>query len=328
MHDIPYLLEAPRLRIQNANAISSPHTWGFPAMSAFVGLMHALERCLHSEGLDLNLDSVGVICHRHEPQISRTGYTHAFHLTRNPVDKKGDTAAIVEEGRTHLEITLVFAAGGQAAEDHRQGTGPELEAAIAEILPTLRVAGGSVQPPLARRGAIPRPSLIPVAEGEEDRERQARRLLRRLLPGFALLSRDDLLHTHHTHLQETDPETDLLEAWLDLARLNWAANRELSGDDGQEQVGWARRGPPKGWFVPIPVGYGALGPLHEAGTVEGARDDGTPLRFVESLYSIGEWKSPHRLQSPADLLWYVDNQEDEGLYRLRNDYAPTPEATN
>ncbi|MDZ7810031.1 MAG: type I-F CRISPR-associated protein Csy2 [Arhodomonas sp.] len=70
------------------------------------------------------------------------------------------------------------------------------------------------------------------------------------------------------------------------------------------------------------MGYGALGPLHEAGTaVEGARDDRSPFRFVESLYSIGEWKSPHRLQSPADLLWYVDNQEAEGLYRLRNNYA-------
>jgi CRISPR-associated protein Csy2 len=327
MHDIPYLLEAPRLRIQNANAISSPHTWGFPAMSAFVGLMHALERRLHNEGLELQLDSVGVVCHRHEPQISRTGYTHAFHLTRNPLDKKGDTAAIVEEGRTHLEITLVFAASGQATEAHRQGTGPDLEAAIAEILPTLRVAGGSVQPPPARRGAIPRPSLIPVAEGEEDRERQARRLLRRWLPGFALLSRDDLLHAHLAHLQATEPETDLLEAWLDLARLNWAAHREAPEDGGQEQVAWARRGPPKGWLVPIPVGYGALSPLHEAGTVAGARDDGTPLRFVESLYSVGEWKSPHRLRSPADLLWYVDNREEEGLYRLRNDYAQTLQAT-
>jgi len=32
-----HLLVLPRLRIQNANAISSPMTWGFPAMSAFIG---------------------------------------------------------------------------------------------------------------------------------------------------------------------------------------------------------------------------------------------------------------------------------------------------
>lgn len=321
MDDIDYLLEIPRLRIQNANAISSPHTWGFPAMSAFVGLMHALERRLRAAGIELQLDGVGVVCHRHEPQISRNGHTHVFHLTRNPVDKKGDTAAIVEEGRTHLEITLVFAASGAAAEEHSQGVGPDLEAAIADILPTLRIASGSIQPPLTRRGTLPQPRLFPVAEGKEDQEKQARSLLRRWLPGFALLGRDDLLHEHLARQQETDPDTDLLDAWLDIARLNWAARREEADDEKNETIHWERRGPSRGWLVPIPVGYGALGPVHEAGTVEGARDDQTPFRFVESLYSLGEWKSPHRLRSPADLLWYVDNQEADGLYRLRNDYA-------
>lgn len=321
MRDIPYLLEIPWLRVQNANAISSPHTWGFPAMSAFVGVMHVLERRLHAEGIELQLDSVGVICHRHEPQVSRNGYTHAFHLTRNPVNKRGDTAAIVEEGRTHLEVTLVFAASGPAAEEYSRGNGSGLEATVADILPTLRVAGGSIQPSLNRRGKIPRPRLVQVAESDEDREKQARWLLRRWLPGFALLGRDDLLHDHHAELQKNDPQTDLLDAWLDLARFNWVARREESEEEKGETVHWERRGPPKGWLVPIPVGYGALGKLHEAGAVEGARDDRTPFRFVESLYSIGEWKSPHRLRSPADLLWYVDNQEDEGLYRLRNDYA-------
>ncbi|MCG5531472.1 type I-F CRISPR-associated protein Csy2 [Halorhodospira halochloris] len=321
MHDIPYLLEVPRLRVQNANAISSPHTWGFPAMSAFVGLMQALERCLHAEGIELKLDSVGVICHRHEPQVSRSGHTHAFHLTRNPVGKKGDTAAIVEEGRTHLEITLVFAAGGAAADAHKQGSGPDIEEAIADILPTLRIAGGSIQSPLNRRGNTPRPQLVSVAETEEGQAKQNRWLLRRWLPGFALLSRDDLLHDHHAELQKTDPQTDLLDAWLDLSRFNWVARHEdlQGGDEGK--VHWERRGPAQGWIVPIPVGYGALGQLHEAGAVEGARDESTPFRFVESLYSIGEWKSPHRLQSPSELLWYVDNQEEDGLYRLRNDYA-------
>jgi CRISPR-associated protein Csy2 len=42
---------------------------------------------------------------------------------------------------------------------------------------------------------------------------------------------------------------------------------------------------------------------------------------VESIYSIGQWISPHRLACPEDLLWYVDNDLDAGLYRLNNDYA-------
>ena len=40
------LLVLPRLKVQNANAISSPLTWGFPPPSAFLGFAHALERRL------------------------------------------------------------------------------------------------------------------------------------------------------------------------------------------------------------------------------------------------------------------------------------------
>ncbi len=38
------LLLLPRLSIQNANAISSPLTWGFPSPGAFTGFVHALQR--------------------------------------------------------------------------------------------------------------------------------------------------------------------------------------------------------------------------------------------------------------------------------------------
>ena len=36
----------PNLRVQNANAISGPFSWGFPAPSAFTGFVHALSRKL------------------------------------------------------------------------------------------------------------------------------------------------------------------------------------------------------------------------------------------------------------------------------------------
>lgn len=79
--------------------------------------------------------------------------------------------------------------------------------------------------------------------------------------------------------------------------------------------------------MPIPVGYGALGKLHAAGSVANTRDTTTPFRFVESLYSVGQWISPHRLDSPQQLLWYVDSQPDTNLYRCRNDFAATADST-
>jgi CRISPR-associated protein Csy2 len=331
MHDIDHLLEVPRIRIQNANAVSSPLTWGFPAMSAFVGLMQMLERKLRAKGIELLFDSVGVICHRHEPQVSRNGFVRGFHLTRNPVDRHGETAAIVEEGRTHLEVTLVFAVSGAAIDAHMKGMDSELAETVFDHLLTLRVAGGSIQSPSATDMHRRRARLISVAETEEEQRSQCRRLLLGWLPGFALVSRDDLLHEHWRQLRQQQPDADLMEAWLDLSRLNMACHQEKAdnnADAAKAPVHWERRAPATGWLVPIPVGYGALGPVHDPGTIEGVRDEQVPFRFVESLYSIGEWKSPHRLSSPADILWYIDNRESKGLYRLRNDHGAAPADAN
>ena len=79
----------------------------------------------------------------------------------------------------------------------------------------------------------------------------------------------------------------------------------------------------QGWIVPIPVGYGALGDVHPAGTVANSRDPQTAFRFVESLFSIGQWLAPHRLNSIEQLLWYVDSQPENGLYRSRNNFIKT-----
>ncbi|MBS1209699.1 MAG: csy [Proteobacteria bacterium] len=143
----PALLILPHLRIQNANAISSPLTHGFPAMSAILGLMWALERKLVEQHpqFEIAFDGVGVICHQHEEQTTEGGFTRAFRLTRNPVDKDGSTAAIVEEGRIHLELTLVF---GINAESPILAESDEVHRAcaktVADTLEQMRVAGGSV----------------------------------------------------------------------------------------------------------------------------------------------------------------------------------------
>lgn len=325
MSDVRNLLILPHLRIQNANAVSSPMTWGFPAMSAFVGLMQALERKL-PETLDLEFDAVGVVCHHYQAQATEGGFTRAFHLTRNPVDKTGATAAIVEEGRIHLDITLIFSVQGGAC----AGEGAELGQVaneIAGIVAGMRVAGGSVMPALSGgRPSRLKPELIQLDDNAEARAMQFKRLRRRCLPGFVLVSRDDLLQQHLDELRSVNPEFSMLDAWLDLSRLNHTCRLETttnSQGESHDAVEWEVRHRP-GWIVPIPVGYGALSRLYDPGEVTRTRDASTPFRFVESLYSVGQWVSPHRLERPEQLLWYVDNDLDSGLYRLRNDYRDKP----
>ena len=332
---VPALLVLPHLRIQNANAISSPLTHGFPAMSAFLGLMWALERKLAEQHpqFEIAFDGVGVICHQHEEQTTEGGFTRAFRLTRNPVDKDGSTAAIVEEGRIHLELTLVF---GINAESPILAESDDVHRAcakiVAETLEQMRVAGGSVLP--RQTGWRFQPELKVLDEKPDEAAKQFRQLRRRWLPGFALVSRDDLLASRLAELRNTtQPDATALDAWLDLSRFNWRSERKETLDPEtravkKTEIVWQTDR--EGWLVPIPVGYGALSDLHPPGAVANARDASTPFRFVESLYSIGEWLAPHRLQSPQQLLWYADTDAQAGLYRVRNDYAaglkPTAES--
>ncbi|MEJ2626337.1 MAG: type I-F CRISPR-associated protein Csy2 [Pseudolabrys sp.] len=313
------LLVLPRLRIQNANAISSPMTHGFPSITAFLGVMWALERKL-GETYRASFDSVGVICHRFDEQVDDGGYVKTFCLTRNPVGKDGKTAAIVEEGRIHLDITLVFGIGGDIVDQDEQ-TRAAFAKTVADTLAQMRVAGGTVLPPV-RQMRWARPDLHPIPEDTNELGSWFRKLRRRWLPGFALVCRDDLLAQRLERLRSVDPKASPLDAWLDLSRFNWHPKRDEGVLAKPDHVEWAHDRS-EGWIVPIPVGYGALSELYDAGTVANARDTDTPLRFVESLYSIGQWIGPHRLQTVRDLLWYGHADPEAGLYRARNDFSAT-----
>lgn len=324
------LLVLPRLRVQNANAISSPMTWGFPAITAFTGFMTALERRLGPEE-GIAFFRVGVVCHGFEPQVTQGGYTRSFHLTRNPVLHDGSTAAIVEEGRVHLDITLVFEVELKSTfigETERA----QLAARIGNLVAGMRVAGGSVMPALPGASRRPlRPQLVLVSDDPESRRKDFRSLSRKWLPGFVLVSRDDLLQMRLNELRQVEPANTLLDAWVDLSRLNHHAVRhqtsvKLNGEEtGEftESIEWVMD-PRQGWTVPIPVGYAAISELHAPGTVVGVRDPNVPFQFVESVYSIGQWISPHRLEDINDLLWEPVHDAATGLYRCVNDYnAPT-----
>lgn len=313
MSDFPrfnYLLVLPHLRVQNANAVSSPLTHGFPSMTAFLGVTWALERKARQAGIALEFNAVGVVSHGHQELVTDAGFVKAFRLTRNPVGKDGSTAAIVEEGRIHLDLSLVLAVHAEHWDAEAQAADM---AAIAQLLAGMRIAGGSVAIPDRPWQRRNQPWVAPFTGDDETQRKAFREVCVRLLPGSALVARDDLIDQRLAELQARNPGASRLDAWLSLSRINWHYD-----DDAGAWHSDRRKG--SGWTVPIPVGYGALGPVHPAGSVPNTRDATTPFRFVESLYSIGEWIGPHRLRSPRQLLWYADSRSDDGLYRCRNDY--------
>jgi len=310
------LIVLPRLQVQNANAVSGPLTWGFPSPTAFAGFVHALERRVAVELDDefKGFGGVGIICHKFEPQVCKPEgkYTQVFQLTRNPLGKDSKTAAIVEEGRAHLEVSLVFSVFGYLDEEESD----DLIEKLMGIVHTMRLAGGSLLP--QRTGKRYNAQYLPLAHDKVSQDETFRNLRRRLLPGFALVQREDYLQTRLAEMQADDHQANALDALMDLSRLN--IEPDQPNPDNPDETQWGVRKHP-GWLVPVPVGYAAISPLYPAGEVANARDNGTPFRFVENLYSLGEWVSPHRLATLEQLLWHQDADAEQGLYRCINHYA-------
>jgi len=309
MSDTAALILLSRLEIQNANAVSGPLSWGFPAPTAFSGFTHALQRQL--DGVELG--GVGIVCHWFDPQVYRPPgrYTQVFRLARHPYiagwKKFADKpASFVEEGRSHMTVSLLLEVRTELDEDDREELANELRSRI----PAMRLAGGSV------RGLKRQPEVLEWPEFVQDQRRQFRKLRYRLLPGFTLVERQDVLAEHLDALRARESSAGPLDALLDLLALH--ADPEL--DESTGAVNWRVRSRP-GWLVPVPAGYAALSELHEAGSVAGARDMDVPFQFVESLYTVGQWVAPHRLSAVEEMFWYPESDAKTGIYRSTNRFA-------
>jgi CRISPR-associated protein Csy2 len=346
MTDINAMLLLSRLQVQNANAISGSLTWGFPPPSAFTGFAHALERRL-AESWGQRFTGVGIICHQFEPQVSRPNKRihQVFSLTRNPVfagwKKFEDKAsALVEEGRAHLEISLLLGIRDYLNEDDRNDLAEDAQ----RIVQGMRLAGGSILP--CRDGKRFAAQCLILPSAAADQRTEFRKLRRRLLPGFALVQREDLLAARLTEMRSENTDVNALDALLDLCSLyhqppagsghaqdteQTEALEPIETDPEEataDQTAWTIRQRP-GWLVPLPIGYAGLSPLYEPGEVANARDGTTPFRFVESLYSLGQWVSPHRIDDLQALLWHTESDTGSGIYRCVNRYAATlPQTTN
>lgn len=329
-----------RLDVQNVNLISSPLTYGFPAVTAFTGFAHAFERWMHTQaGMeDIGVLGVAVVCHAFDAQISQGGSRHqpkSLKLARHPNDKEGNPPPIVEEGRGHMTVSLVFGLGGAGMERHLAAPRAHQDALNQQWwmqIQSMRLAGGSVLP--ARSPHEPLPLLVAWQWPFDIELESQRRLQKRLLPGFLLQDASEIL-IHHQHWlsKQRGQSIDRLEAWLDLSRLNFSCQEDSENDDEQhdhddqieietvsKKVQWRIRPRPDhqtGWLVPMPLGYAALTDVLPAGTVSGARDNTVPMCFVEPLLGIGRWVSPHGqvVQRLHEQLWTEHAQPEQGVYQ-------------
>lgn len=371
-----YLL-IERIKVQNANAASG-FTWGFPAITHFLGFSHNLNRKLQSYGelSKLALGGCMVVVHEQHIHTYKEGSTARFsqYKTAQYLGLKFDKGilkdpAINEEAKMNMTVSVLLPVDGYLG-----GLQELLIEFIKNECHLQRLAGGTVL-------AIANVELIDLANAE-----QLKSVRRKLLPGFVLQDRSDYLEEHFTRLKESNPKAELLDAWFDFIALKQVArpncdlldkhlaSQAVKSDTlsllndiwldhktqpyQQENIpnelityfaepqenfnpkvlmqwqsyiepnektpaNWEYVKKPKvAYLVPIMTGYKAITDVYPAGDIDGARDSETDLCFVESVHSVGEWKSVHRLKSqeqwkasvwkyaPYEKDWYLCHQSE------------------
>lgn len=288
----------PHLKIHNANAMSSPFTIGFPAMTAWLGSMHGLERKLHSQNLPINLIKLAVSCHDFDLQTykGKSDYVHSIVGTANPLDKDGSRPAFIEEARCHLDVSLLIELDGFSQRHHEQ-----FITAVRDLIMSMKVASGDVQ-------SVWQCEILSVDEMSDNADKDLKRILHKLMLGNVLIERRDLV------TQSMEEGKDAIDSILDYLTVNHAPTGEIAHDN---KAIWQSTKKEDGWLVPVAVGFQGISPLNEE-KVLNQRDGSTPHRFAESVVTLGEFIMPYRAKAIDEILWEYHTDLEKDLYLCRN----------
>ena len=292
-----HILLIPHINVLNANALSSPYTIGFPAMTAWLGATHALERKLRAgEYDDVRFKRMAVVCHHLDLQTYKGAgdYVHSIIGTGNPLDKNGNRPSFIEEARCHLDVSLVIEYEGLGIISEDEFT----ESVDYLIRGDLKIAGGDI---LKSKSS----ELIEVSD-----DASRGKLLRKIMPGHCLIERRDLMKN------AMEDGQDPIDAMLDYLKVTHSS--EL---DKNEKATWTSSRKEKGWIVPIATGFHGITDLGEA---ENQRDPDTPHRFAESIVTLGEFVMPYRITDLDQMLWHSHNDLENNLYLCQQN-KPTTE---
>ncbi len=283
-----YLL-LPHIKIQNANALSSSLTVGFPAVTAFLGFAHLLERLLIQNGFDVHIPKLAICVHDFSLRwYKESQYDfYSFIVTANPLNKKGDRPSFIEEPRCYMDVSILLETSNSLSDDAIRF--------IQQTIKTLKLASGDV---LDTGNAFYFPS-------ETLSDKEFLRLKRKVMPGYWLLERSDLVREGMLR------GLDAMQALLQVLKTTCTITKH----NCEEEKNWKKTTP--GWIIPIAVGYQGLTPCHYA---INQRDVSKKHRFAESIVTLGEFKMAHRISSLNEILWRYQYLPKENLYLCKTKY--------
>lgn len=291
-------LHLPHVRIQNANALSSPFTIGFPAMTAWLGFMHALQRKLNEQGFsELDLLSVAVVSHHCNLQTHKGvgDYVYSIINTSNPLDKDGSRSAFIEEPRCHLDVSLLIEYEASPEENDNLNEADFIDS-LSRIITTMKIAGGDIID-------FKKPAVIQVDKNDDI---EFNKMLRKLMPGYVLIERRELMEDAMV------AGMDALDALLEYLTVHHECIKEDSGDS----FTWRSQRKTSGWIVPIATGFQGISALGQA---KNQRDPDVPHCFAESVVTLGEFVMPHKIKYFQEILWKHHVDLDNQLYLCQQD---------
>ena len=290
--DIKRVLLLQHIKVHNANALSSPFTIGFPAITAWLGAVHALQRKVNAGGLkNAKFNSVAVVCHDLDLQTYKGAgdFVSSIVGTGNPLDKDGTRPTFIEEARCHLDVSLLIEYTGINKDDEEA----LIEQVTHHLNASMKIAGGDIL-------SFRKPNLYRIEEGDDT---DLRRLTRQLMPGYAIIERRELM------TEAMEQGRDTIDAMLD-----YLAVHNLCEQDDAGNVTWTIQRKISGWIVPIATGFHGI---TELGQAKNQRDPDIPHRFAESVVTLGEFRMPHRINSLDEILWRYYTDFEKNLYLCR-----------
>jgi len=295
--DIRRVLILPHIKVHNANALSSPFTIGFPAMTAWLGAVHALQRKVNASGLqNVNFEKAAVVSHdmNLQTEIGQGDFVQSIIVPKRPPSTKkeltdfnaGSAPSFIEEARCHLDVSLLI----EYPRIDRDDEEVLIEQVNHHLNASMKIAGGDIL-------SFQKPTLHRIEEGNDI---DLHRLTRKLMPGYAIIERRELM------IDAMEQGKDAMDALLDYLAIHHSCERDDSGN-----VVWTSQRKTSGWIVPIVTGFHGITKL---GPARNQRDPDTRHRFAESVVTLGEFRMLHRIHSLDEILWRYHADMEKNLY--------------
>jgi CRISPR-associated protein Csy2 len=261
---VRYLM-LPRMVVKDFNAESNQYVAGIPAMTAFTGYGHVLERKMQASGWHVQVEGVAVLLHDMQLQAGHPKCPAAMKGAKDLINPP-----IIEEIKGDMRVTLVLRLTWDeddidiwdwVGNTFDQFTSDELRLVYDWVL-SLPCCGGSCH----SVGSI---KIFGKGDNRDKLTQQLRRI-HQVDTGYFITPRDDLLA-----LTPNAEQQDILDVLLDTQRLT-----TYKDEHGQQKC----RRDQKGWLIPLAVGYQAI---EIPQTRRGVRNASHHV-YAEPLTGLGE----------------------------------------